>query len=142
LILAYSHGVLMGPQVGMSSLAEMRQVAMSLGKADGLMVTPGMVSKLEEAFIGRDRPALVVQLDYQSFSRRVLSYAEGATVEMGEIEDALAAGADAVMTYLYMGYEDPEREKWRRRNARLGAASAGVGLMIEPPAPRERTHRR
>lgn len=143
LILAYSHGVLMGPQPGMSSLAEMRQAAMSLGKADGLMVAPGMVSKLEEAFIGRNRPALVVQLDFQSFSRRVLPYKEGATVEMGEIEDALAAGADAVMTYLYMGYEDPEREKLEiGRNARLARACErwGVALMIEPRSARERTH--
>jgi class I fructose-bisphosphate aldolase len=143
LILAYSHGVLMGPQPGMSGLAEMRQVAMSLGKADGLMVAPGMVSKLEAAFIGRDRPALVVQLDYQSFSRRVLSYTEGAAVEMGEIADVLAAGADGVMTYLYVGFEDPEREKLEiSRNARLARACErwGVALMIEPRSARERTH--
>ncbi len=143
LLVAYSHGVLMGPRPGMRSLEEMRKMAFILGSADGLMVAPGMVSRLEEAFIGRDRPSLVVHLDYQSFSRSVLAYPEGAAVEMGQIEDALAAGADAVMTYLYMGFEDPEREKLEiERNSRLARASErwGVVLMIEPRSAREARH--
>jgi class I fructose-bisphosphate aldolase len=142
-LVAYSHGVLMGPRPGMRSLEEMQKMAISLQRADGLMVAPGMVSRLEEAFIGRDRPSLVVHLDYQSFSRSILKYSEGATVEMGQIEDALAAGADAVMTYLYMGFEDPEREKLEiGRNSRLARACErwGVALMIEPRSAREARH--
>ena len=57
LIVAYSHGVLLGPQPGMRSLEEMKGVSLSLGRANGLMVTPGLVTPLEEAFIGRDRPS-------------------------------------------------------------------------------------
>ncbi len=69
LIVAYSHGILMGPRPGMKSLEEMRQVTSALKNADGLMVTPGMLPALEAAFIGRDRPALILHLDYQNFSR-------------------------------------------------------------------------
>ncbi|HVN53296.1 MAG TPA: hypothetical protein VMT46_03115 [Anaerolineaceae bacterium] len=140
LLVAYSHGVLMGPQPGMASLDEMRRVAVSLSRADGLMVAPGMVSRLEEAFTGRDRPSLIVHLDYQSFSRSVLPYEEGATVQMAQVEEALAAGADAVMTYLYMGYVEPEREKLEAgRNAQIARACErwGLPLMIEPRSARE-----
>lgn len=143
LLVAYSHGVLLGPNPGMRTLEEMRRVAFSLAKADGLMVAPGMVTALEEAFIGRDRPSLIVHLDYQSFSRAILPYREGATVEMAQIEEVVASGADAVMTYLFMGYEDPEREKQEiSRNARLARSCErwGVALIIEPRSAREGYH--
>jgi fructose-bisphosphate aldolase, class I len=140
LIVAYSHGVLMGPRTGMKSLDEMKRMSMSLSRANGLMIAPGLVTPLEDAFIGRQRPSLIVHLDYQSFSRDIMPYGEGATVDMAQIEDVLAAGADGVMTYLYMGYEDPEREKLEiARNARLARACErwGVILMIEPRSARE-----
>jgi len=140
LIVAYSHGVLMGPRPGMTSLDEMKRMSRNLSRANGLMITPGLVASLEEAFIGRDRPSLIVHLDYQSFSRDIMPYEEGATVEMAQIDDVVAAGADGVMTYLYMGYEDPEREKMEiARNARLARACErwGMILMIEPRSARE-----
>jgi class I fructose-bisphosphate aldolase len=140
LIVAYSHGVLMGPRPGMKSLDEMKQMSINLTRANGLMIAPGLVTPLEDVFIGRDRPSLIVHLDYQSFSRDIMSYDVGATVEMAKIEDVVAAGADGVMTYLYMGYEDPEREKREiARNARLARACErwGVILMIEPRSARE-----
>jgi DhnA family fructose-bisphosphate aldolase class Ia len=143
LIVAYSHGVLMGPRPGMQSLDEMRRVSLSLGRANGLMVAPGLVGPLEEAFIGRQRPSLIVHLDYQSFSRDILPYAEGAAVEMAQIEDVVAAGAEGVMTYLYMGHENPEKEKLEiERNARLARACErwGLILMIEPRSARETRH--
>ena len=140
LIVAYSHGVIMGPRAGMQSLEEMRRMSLSMGHANGLMIAPGSVTQLEEAFIGRQRPSLIVHLDYQSFSRDIMPYPEGATVEMAQIEDLVAAGADGVMTYLYMGYEDPEREaKEIARNAKLARACErwGIILMIEPRSARE-----
>ncbi len=140
LIVAYSHGVLLGPQPGMRSLSEMKRMSMDLGRANGLMVAPGLVTPLEEAFIGRDRPALIVHLDYQSFSRNIMPYEVGATVEMASIEQVIAAGADGVMTYLYMGYEDPQVEKLEiARNARLArdCEKWGTLLMIEPRSARE-----
>ena len=141
LIVAYSHGILLGPQPGMRSLQDMERVSRSLSRAQGLMVTPGMVSKLEDAFIGRDRPSLIVQVDYQSFSRRTMEYAEAAASEMAQIEEVVAAGADGVMSYLYMGYDDPEREKMEiARNSRFARACEhwGIALMIEPRSAREK----
>ena len=40
-------------------------------------------------------------------------------MELATVELALAAGADGIMTYLYIGYTDPDREREEvRRNAR------------------------
>jgi class I fructose-bisphosphate aldolase len=143
LIVAYSHGILMGPRAGMKSLEEMQRVTSALKNADGLMVTPGMLPALEAAFIGRDRPALVLHLDYQNFSRSLLPYEQGATASLAEIEEVAAAGADAVMTYLYLGYQDPQLEKLEiERNARTARLCErwGLLLMIEPRSAREAAH--
>src|SRR3712207_7049815 len=70
-----------------------------------------------------------VHLDYQSFSRDILPYREGATVELAQVEDVLAAGADAIMTYLYVGYEDPEREK-RSESTRLNSSHANISYAV------------
>ena len=144
LIVAYSHGVLMGPRPGMRNLAEMRRVGEAVRCADGLMVAPGLLPALEDLFVGVDRPALVIHFDYQSFSRSILPYAEGATVALAAVEDVMAAGADAIMTYLYVGYTDPEREKLEiARNAQVARACErwGLPLMIEPRSAREATHK-
>lgn len=143
LILAYSHGVVMGPQPGMSSLKEIREIVPALLEADGLLVSPGMVVHLEEAFTGRGRPAFLVHMDYQSFSRATLPYRVGSTTSLAEVEDVAAAGADGIMSYLYMGYEDPEKERAEiERNARLARACErwGIVLMIEALSAREKTH--
>lgn len=141
LIVAYSHGVLLGPHPGMSGLTEMQQTSQALSRAQGLMVTPGMVSRLEAAFIGRERPSLIVQIDYQGFSRHTLACEESSTAEMARIEDVVAAGADGVMTYLYMGFQDPGRERMEiERNSRFARACErwGLVLMIEPRSAREK----
>jgi class I fructose-bisphosphate aldolase len=143
LIVAYSHGVLVGPKPGMRTLAEMQRVSQSVAGADGLLVTPGMLPQLEDAFLGRDKPSLLVHMDYQSFSRSILSHEAGTTVELAAVEDVMAAGADAIMTYLYIGYDDPEREKMEiQRNARLARSCDrwGLPLMIEPLSARDNSH--
>ncbi len=140
LIIAYSHGVIMGPRPGMRTLQEMKQMSLIGSRANGLMIAPGLVTALEDAFVGKDRPSLIVHLDYQSFSRDILPYGEGATVEMAKVEEVVAAGADGVMTYLYMGYDDPEREKMEiARNSRFARQCErwGIVLMIEPRSARE-----
>ena len=143
IVVAYSHGVLMGPRPGMLTLDEMQLMARAVHKADGLLISPGMVRHLEDAFVGRDCPSLLVHMDYESFDRPALPYAEGATVDLAAIEDVVAAGADGIMTYLFIGYADPEREKMEiARNARLARACErwGIVLMIEPRSARQAQH--
>ena len=146
IVVALSHGVLLGPSAGMGSLAELRATAALLGAADGLMVTPGLVGALEEAFVGRDRPALVVHADWQSASRAVFRAEGDAPAAVGAAttataDAAAAAGAVVVMTFLYAGFDDPALERDEiTRNAVMARACerAGILHMIEPRSARER----
>lgn len=134
LIVAYSHGVLRGPIPGMQSLEEMRRMVGMLADADGIMISPGLVDKLEDAFVGRNRPALILMLDWQNYSR---GYADGVSAAMASLEEALAAGADAVMTYMWIGHEDPrqEREEVARNVAVCRTAERlGLPVMVESRA--------
>lgn len=143
LLVAYSHGVIMGAIPGMRTLAEMKTACAQMQAVDGLMVAPGMLPALEDAFVGRDKPALMVHMDYQSHTRSIIPYDEGSTVELATVEQALAAGADGIMTYLYIGYTDPDREREEvRRNARLARECERLGMvfMVEALSARERQH--
>lgn len=131
LLVAYSHGVIMGPLPGMMSLAEMERACDEMSAVDGLMVAPGMLPQLEQYFIGRDKPALMCHMDYQSYVRDVLPYNQGGTVELATVEQALASGADGIMTYLYVGHPESEIEKLEiQRNARLARECERLGMVF------------
>jgi fructose-bisphosphate aldolase, class I len=135
IIIAYSHGLLLGPLPGMATRDEMLSMAESLCEADGIMLAPGMVASLESAFIGQGRPGLVVHLDWSNFSRSILPYEQGAQASVATIEEVAASGADAVMTYLLLGNDDPDVEAREvARNAAVARACerAGIVHMIEP----------
>ena len=146
IVVALSHGVLLGPSAGVDSLAKMRLTATTLATADALMVAPGLVEPLEDAFVGRDRPSLVVHADWQSASRSVFRGEGDAVAAIGAAttataEEAAAAGAVAVMTFLYAGFDDPSLERDEiTRNAAMARACERVGIlhMIEPRSARER----
>lgn len=139
-VVAASHGVMSGPPTGLRSVDEIRAVFGTLRTADGVMVTPGMVGLVEETFVGRDRPALVLHLDWKNHGRR--SYApdsggrgEGVLAQLADLDAVAAAGVDAVMTYLYIGQHDTALERAEiERNAKVArdCERLGLGLIIEP----------
>lgn len=141
-IIAYSHASFMGPMPGLRTRQELLRNALALRDADGLMVSPGLVNLLEQAFLGPEAPSLVVQIDWQSFSRTTLPYETGACASMTTVEQVAAAGGDVVMSYLYLGHPDPEIEKEEiSRNAALvrDCERFGLLLMIEPRSAVEKT---
>lgn len=143
IIVAYSHGVLLGPIEGLTGIDEMRQTVQKLAAAEAIMIAPGMVRWLEDGFIGRNRPSLVVHLDWTNFSRSILPYEQGAQRSLATIEEVSAAGADAVMSYLLLGNDDPEREAEEiARNAAIARQCERYGIvhMIEPRHSLERRH--
>ncbi len=141
IILAYSHGLILGQQPGMRTLDQMRAVVEACHRANGIMISPGLLKPLEQAFIGQGKPSLVVHLDWTNFSRKLLPYDQGRQVSVASIEEVAAAGADAVMTYLLLGDDDPCREAEEiDRNARIARACERLGIvhMIEPRLSLER----
>lgn len=143
LIVAYSHGILAGPKPGIRTVPEMLRISDLLSRAEGLMIAPGMVTRLESSFVGRNRPSLVVHVDWQNYSRDVLPPAgDGVVAGIARIEDVAAAGADAIMTYMFLGQQAPELERAEiERNATFARECDrhGLVLMIEPRSARERS---
>jgi DhnA family fructose-bisphosphate aldolase class Ia len=142
LINAYSHSVIYGPIKGAENQAQIRKnLELITAELDAVILNPGSVSQLEDLFYGKDKASLIIQIDYQNYSRKkMIPYDEGSAVSLFTIEDALKAGADAVMSYLYIGSEDPEREALeirRNRNYVSQSRKYGLPLIIEPRFARE-----
>jgi fructose-bisphosphate aldolase, class I len=133
---AFSHGVLLGPGKGFLTYEEMDKMMHVFQAADAIMLSPGMLGKLNAHFVGRNRPGLIVQADWQNVgrAREGAFNRSGVSVAMMTAEQAVAAGADAIMTYLWMGGDDPELEAEEvARNSVFARACEAVGLplMIE-----------
>lgn len=146
IIVALSHGILLGPSAGMESLVQLRATAAALLAADALMITPGLVLQMEDAFVGRQKPSLIIHADWQNASQSVFRADEGLRNTVGAAttataNKAAAAGAIAVMTFMYAGHFDPSLEREEiARNAAMARACEDVGIlhMIEPRSARER----
>ncbi len=140
IIVAASHGVLTGAPRGLRTVADMQSKLGQLGGANGIMVAPGSVRHVEDVFVGRDRPSLVIHLDWKSHGRGLCTpgedgRSEGTLAQLATIEQVAAAGADAVMSYLYVGQQDNDLERREvERNARIAAECdrLGIVLIIEP----------
>ena len=142
IIVAASHGVLTGAPSGLKNNSDMKNRLGQLSGANGIMLAPGSVEKIEDIFIGREKPSLIIHMDWKSFGRPLYTpgtegISEGNVSELTTVEHAVSAGADAIMTYLYVGQKDNKLEKEEiQRNARLAAECSkyGIILIVEPRA--------
>lgn len=143
IIVAASHGVLRGPLPGLATAAEIDRTLQGVRSADGVMLSPGMLPRFEEHLIGRDTPELVIEVDWKNSGRGIYEPAGSAvtSAQLAEIERCAAAGAVAVMTFLYVGQDDVDLERREiERNARLAAECDRNGILciIEPRSAQER----
>jgi DhnA family fructose-bisphosphate aldolase class Ia len=108
LIVAWAHAPLLGPIDGLTT-ADVRANAQDFTAADGLLVSPAMLPEFAPILSRPARPSVFILAQWQSVSRplELLGFEEGATANMFEVEDAARAGADGVMSYLYVGWTDP-----------------------------------
>lgn|GEM_PF-602372 len=142
IIVAASHGVLTGAPKGLRSVADMNQVFSQLQGANGIMIAPGSVQLVETCFVGREKPSLVVHVDWKSHGRKIFrpgenGTSEGSVTSIASVEQVAASGADAIMSYLYVGHKDNQLERQEiERNARLAedCSRLGMVLIIEPRA--------
>jgi DhnA family fructose-bisphosphate aldolase class Ia len=109
------------------------------GGADAILVSPGLARLCADFFVGKSAPALILRLDWTNMfrSEEKLGYKEGRTRLIGTVEDAVRFGADAVLTFMFVGYEDPDVEAMEiEKNALVARAceEAGMPFIIEPMA--------
>lgn len=135
-IVAYSHGVLLGPDIGYLTLKQMDEMMQVFQDSDAIMLSPGLLPKLDQHYEGRNRPGLILEADWQNVGRATRGDfpSLGTSVAMMTAQQAMAAGADAIMTYLWMGGNDAtlEAEEIARNSVYARACEAvGLPLMIE-----------
>ncbi|MFV0450776.1 MAG: class I fructose-bisphosphate aldolase [Propioniciclava sp.] len=143
IVVAASHGVLRGPLPGLATAEEITTTLGSVAAADAIMLSPGMLPQFERHVVGRDRPELVIEVDWKNSGRGRYepTGSQVTSAQIASIEACAAAGAVAVMTFLYVGQDDVCLERAEiERNAALAEACDRFGLLciIEPRSAQER----
>jgi class I fructose-bisphosphate aldolase len=141
---AFDHGLDAGPMPGnidprgtMEKLVE--------GGADAVLVSPGVARLCADLFSGRGAPSLVLRLDWGNMFRSQLSHDEGRNRLIAGVDEAVRLGADAVLTFMFVGYDDADAEADEvQKNADVTRAAAEVGMphIIEPMAQGKKAHGR
>ena len=135
---AFDHGLDIGPMPGIVD-ARAAMAKLVEGGADAVLVSPGVARLCADQFCGKDAPALILRLDWTNIWRPIdqLSYAEGRTRLIASVEDAVRLGADAVLTFMFVGYDDPDVEADEvAKNGEISRACEALGMphFIEPMA--------
>jgi class I fructose-bisphosphate aldolase len=135
-VVAFDHGVHLGVIPGNTSPGDMLEQLSEAG-ADAFLVGPGVARAYAGVFAGRGAPGLILRIDWTDRwrERNMLGYREGRDRLIASVEDAARLGADAVLVYMFIGYEDPEAEAQQVENVALVAQDCeklGIGCIIEP----------
>jgi class I fructose-bisphosphate aldolase len=137
-VVAFDHGVHLGVIPGIQKPGEMLEILTEAG-ADAFLVGPGVARMYVSAFTGRGAPGLILRLDWTNRWRSpdLLGSEEGRGRLIASVEDAARLGADAVLVYMFVGYQDPDAEARQVEDVARVAQDCeklGVGCIIEPMA--------
>jgi DhnA family fructose-bisphosphate aldolase class Ia len=134
LIVAFDHAQYIGPIPGTEDPAgQVRRFAEA--QVDGVLMTMGGVKHCTESFHSENAPSLIIRLDWSNIWRVGPERPE--TCQVASVENALALGADAVMTYMFMGTGDADFEGAEiARNAAVARECERLGMphIMEPLA--------
>jgi fructose-bisphosphate aldolase / 2-amino-3,7-dideoxy-D-threo-hept-6-ulosonate synthase len=132
LIVAFDHGLVLGPIAGIEN--PRRQIGLFIeGRADALLLNLGLFGQLAHTDAGEYFPALIARLDWTTAmgTANQLPPTPFRSCLVGQPEDALQAGADAVIAFLVIGSGDAEFEKGEiRRVARVSRECEHLGLPL------------
>ncbi len=137
-VVAFDHGVHLGVIPGVQNPGEMLETLADAG-ADAFLVGPGTARMFAHVFAGRGAPGLIMRVDWTNRWRspEALGSEEGRGRMISTVEGAARLGADAVLTYMFIGYDDPDAEAQQvEAVARMAeqCEALGIGCIIEPMA--------
>jgi len=136
-VVAADHGMMLGPIPGAANLERTLTRALE-GNPDAILMSPGQAERLSRLFRGESAPALLVRCDWtNAFRDRTYTLPARSTqfCRVASVKRAAKLGADAVTIYLFVGYQDKEREDLHMEQARGFARECeewSVPLVIEP----------
>jgi DhnA family fructose-bisphosphate aldolase class Ia len=138
LVVAFDHAGVLGPIQGTADPG--RQIARFVeGGADAVLLNLGLLRHFVGVAPSHSLPALIARLDWTTAmgTGSQLPADSFHSCLVAHPEDALRAGADAVITFLVVGTADAAFERNEiRRNARVAreCEAAGIPLIVESVA--------
>jgi fructose-bisphosphate aldolase, class I len=135
LLVAFDHALVLGPIPGTEDACG--QISRFVTEdVDGILLNLGLIQRCIDCFPRGRTPGIIARLDWTTIWNSLSQGDHGAlrSCMLGEPEDALRHGADAVLTYLVIGTGDADFEtKEIARNAKLAreCERLGLPLMIE-----------
>ncbi len=138
LIVAYDHAQMLGPIAGTETPVPMIR-RLAAARVDAILVSLGALQYSTRAFLVPDAPAIIARLDWTNvwYRKDAAKTGKYASCLVGQVEDAVRYGADAVVTYMFMGSGDAEHEAREiAKNAEVSRAAErfGVPHIIESMA--------
>ena len=108
---AFDHGLDDGPMLGNIHPRDTMEKIIE-GGADGVLISPGTAKVCSDLLCDDSAPSVILRLDWTNTFRapEELNYEEGRNILISDVESALALGADAVLTFMFIGYESAEVE--------------------------------
>jgi class I fructose-bisphosphate aldolase len=100
-------------------------------------MTPGVTRAHLAKFCGKNKPGVVVRLDATNIWRKKPAPKEGYYTQIASVKDAIQLGADAVVTFLFAGYDTDAQEAENLRvlqRIAMDARESGVPFIVEPLA--------
>ena len=133
-VVAFDHGILMGPIDGIKDI-ESSVSKVVQGGPDAIQVTPPIAKVVSENFLGRNSPSLIARLDTSNLWRSSPEPKSGYYADLFSVKDAVRLNAQAVVTYLLVGFENDQDEAYNLKILSKIAHEAhdyGMPLIIEP----------
>jgi len=129
--IAFDHALQLGTCKGLEQ-PEKALDQMSEAGVDAVILPLGTALHYGERLVRNCGPSLVLRLDQTTMWREgtPLDYADGHTRLIASVEDAIALGAEAVITYLFVGHNDHVEETAAfRANSEINAAARRAGIV-------------
>jgi class I fructose-bisphosphate aldolase len=130
LVVAYDHAQMLGPIAGTEKPVPMIR-RLAAARVDAILLSLGAIQNSAEALLAPDAPAVIARLDWTNAWYRKDAAATGAYASclVGQVEDAVRCGADAVLTYMFMGSGDAGHEASEiAKNAEVSRAAERFGI--------------
>ncbi len=102
-VVAVDHGLYFGPLAGMIDLP---RVIDRVSNADAVLMAPGMPAHCQSVFSRRGAPACIIRLNWGSNYAAMWNYKRSHSVPMISAADAVAQGADLVISSLSLKNPD------------------------------------
>jgi class I fructose-bisphosphate aldolase len=136
IVVAIDHGLFIGPLPGIENAGKAIDTLLP-GQPDAIQMTPGITRANLHKFYGKNKPGIVVRLDATNIWRKKPAPKEGYYTYVASVKDAVQLGGDAVVTFLFAGYDTDAQEADNLQTLAAIAAEArgyGVPFIVEPLA--------